>query len=527
MLPVCKTNPLLENSGEQHLLKMIGISKSFPGVQALRSVDFYLKRGEVHVLAGENGAGKSTLSKIISGVYQPEAGEIYFGDEKVHIKTPTIARSMGIGTVYQELSLVPHMTVLENLFLGMEKAKGIILDKREMRQQAKDAIECAGFDIDIDIDLDSPINRLSVAKRQLVEIARHFIREVRLLILDEPTSALTKEEIDKLFITINRLKRDGVGIIYISHRLNEIRYIGDRVTILRDGERVTTIDIDEATEDRLIELMTGREVENIFPSLVSKPGVTLLEIEGLCTESGLKDISFSLRAGEILGIGGLIGAGKGALARAIFGLEKITAGKITLEGRPLRKIDSSSMIKKGVAYVPADRRTEGILALMTIRENIVMSSLQLFTRRGVLQKDAEKKKALELSERLKIKTPSIETLISKLSGGSQQKTIVARALIRKTKVFVFHELTRGIDVATKIEIYKFMQDLANQGAGIIFVSSEMAELLNLTHRVAVVRHGKLAETFETLGLSEEILLRSYFGIGERKENNRKDQTHDE
>ncbi len=524
MLPVSKTNPLLETSGGQHLLKMLGISKSFPGVQALRSVDFYLKRGEVHVLAGENGAGKSTLSKIISGVYQPETGEIYFGNERVHIKTPAIARSMGIGTVYQELSLVPGMTVLENLFLGMEKARGIILDKREMRQQAEDAIERAGFDIDI--DLDSAINRLSVAKRQLVEIARHFIREVRLLILDEPTSALTKEEIDKLFITINRLKRDGVGIIYISHRLNEIRYIGDRVTILRDGERVITIDIDEATEDRLIELMTGREVENIFPSLVSKPGATLLELEGLCTESGLKDISFSLRAGEILGVGGLIGAGKRALARAIFGLEKITAGKMVLEGRPLRKIDPSSMIRKGVAYVPADRRTEGILALMTVRENIVMPSLQLFTRRGVLQKDAEKKKARELSERLKIKTPSIETLISKLSGGSQQKAIVARALIRKTKVFVFHELTRGIDVATKIEIYKFMQDLASQGAGIIFVSSEMAELLNLTHRVAVVRHGKLAETFETLGLNEEILLRSYFGIRERKENIRKDQTHD-
>lgn len=523
MLPVCKANSLQKTDGEEHLLKMLGISKSFPGVKALRSVDFYLKRGEVHVLAGENGAGKSTLSKIISGVHQPEAGEIYFGSERVQIKTPAIARSMGIGTVYQELSLVPHMTVLENLFLGMEKAKGIILDKREMRQQAENAIERVGFDIDI--DLDSTINRLSVAKRQLIEIARHFIREVRLLILDEPTSALTKEEIDKLFATVNKLKKDGVGIIYISHRLNEIRYIGDRVTILRDGEKVTTVDIDEASEDRLIELMTGREVENIFPPLVSKPEATLLELEGLCTESGLKDINFSLRVGEILGVGGLIGSGKRALARAIFGLEKITAGKMALEGKPVRKIDPSSMIRNGVAYVPADRRTEGILALMTIRENIIMPSLRLFTRRGVLQKDAEKKKARELSEKLKIKTPSIETLISKLSGGSQQKAIVARALVRKTKVFVFHELTRGIDVATKIEIYKFMQELASQGAGIIFISSEMAELLNLTHRVAVMRHGKLAETFEALGLTEETLLRSYFGIGEREENSRKDQTH--
>ena len=239
----------------------------------------------------------------------------------------------------------------------------------------------------------------------------------------------------------------------------------------------------------------------------------------------MKDINLSIRAREILGVGGLTGSGKEALARAIFGLERITAGKMALEGKPVRKIDPSSMIGKGVVYVPADRRTEGILALMTIRENIIMPSLQLFTRRGILQKDLEKKKAQELSEKLKIKAHSIETLISKLSGGSQQKAIVARALVRKTKIFVFHELTRGIDVATKIEIYKFMQELASQGAGILFVSSEMSELLNLTHRVAVMRHRKITETFETLGLTEETLLRSYFGIGERRENTRKDQIH--
>lgn len=523
MLTEYEVNSPWETSGEQLLLKMVGISKAFPGVQALRSVDFDLRPGEVHVLAGENGAGKSTLGKVISGVFHPEAGEIYFGGEKVRIKNPASARSMGIGTVYQELSLVPHMTVRENLFLGMEITRRMVLDKKEMRKQAEEAIQRVGFGI----NLDSTVSRISIAHRQVVEIARHLMREVKLLILDEPTSALTKEEIDKLFETINKLKRGGVGIIYISHRLNELSYIGDRVTILRDGEKVASIDIDMATEGRIIELMTGRKVKNIFPPAASRPGDILLELEGLGTDRELKDIHLTLRAGEILGVGGLTGSGKRELVRAVFGLEKIASGKIKFSGRTLKKIDPIVMIKEGIAYVPADRRAEGILALMSIRENIVMPSLQLFTRRGVLQKKAIKKKVAELGERLQIRAPSFEVLVSKLSGGNQQKVIVARTLVRNTKVFVFHELTRGIDVATKIEVYKFVQELAKQGAGVIFASSEMVELLNMTHRVAVMRHGRLVEIFDTSNVSEETLLRCFFGIAEQVENTRKDAIYDQ
>jgi ribose transport system ATP-binding protein len=516
MMPVeYQQNGRPEAEEKEYLLKMVGISKSFPGVRALKSVDFDLKRGEVHVLAGENGAGKSTLNKVLSGVYDPEAGEIYLNGNKTLIKNPRNARLLGIGTVYQELSLVPHMTVLENLFLGLELNKGPVLDKTEMRKQAQRAIDSVGFPI----DLDASIHQIDIAHRQMVEIARHFIKEIQILILDEPTSALTKEEIDKLFAIVNKLKKGGVGIIYISHRLNELEYIGDRVSILRDGENVATIGVDKASEDYLIELMTGRKVEKIFPKVDSKPGEVLLEVEDLSTEKGLNNVSFKLHAGEILGVGGLIGSGKENLARAVFGLDKLTAGKIKLKGKALRKVDPSVMIRKGIVYIPADRRTEGILLLMTIRENITMPSLDLFTRSGILKKKDERKTASELGKKLDIKAPTLEVIVQKLSGGNQQKVIVARALVRDTKVFIFHELTRGIDVGTKIEIYKFLQELAKQGAGILFVSSEMVELLHVTHRVAVTREDRIAEVFETPAIDEEVLLRSYFGVvGDRKEN---------
>ncbi|MBA7701410.1 Galactose/methyl galactoside import ATP-binding protein MglA [subsurface metagenome] len=319
-------SPEIEDKG--YMVRMIGISKSFPGTQALKSVNFDLKPGEVHVLVGENGAGKSTLIKVLSGVYQPEAGEIYSNGKKLTIKDPHGARLLGVCTVYQELSLVPQMTVLENFFLGMELEKGLRLDKQEMRKLAQSAIDRVGFPI----DLDSSIARISPAHRQMVEIARHFIQEIRVLILDEPTSALTDEEVGKLFDIIKNLKEEGVGVIYISHRLDEVKRVGDRVSILRDGENVATIGIEKATEDYLIELMTGRKVASIFPTVDSKPGNDLLEVEELSTEEGLKNVCFQLHAGEILGFGGVVGSGKENIGRAIFGLEKITTGNIKLGG---------------------------------------------------------------------------------------------------------------------------------------------------------------------------------------------------
>ena len=498
-------SPEIEDNG--YLVRMIGISKSFPGTQALKSVSLDLKPGEVHVLVGENGAGKSTLVKVLSGVYQPEAGEIYCDGRKVTIKNPYSARSLGIYTAYQELSLVPQMTVLENFFLGMELGKGLILDKQKMRQLAQSAIDRVGFPI----DLDSSIARISPAHRQMAEIARHFIHKIRVLILDEPTSALTDEEIGELFDVIKNLKEEGVGIIYISHRLEELKGIGDRVSILRDGENVATIGIEKATEDYLIELMTGRKVVSIFPTVDSKPGKALLEVEELSTKEGLKNVSFQLRAGEILGFGGLVGSGKENIGRAIFGLEKITTGNIKLGGESLHKINPSHIMEEGIIYIPADRHIEGLLSLMTVRENITTPSFKVFERHGILRKRYERHRVEELVHKLNIRTASIEAVIGKLSGGNQQKVVVARSLVKDTKVFIFHELTRGIDVGTKIEVYKFVQELANQGAGIIYISSELAELLNLTHRIIVMRNSQIADVFDTANIDEGILLRSYFG----------------
>jgi ribose transport system ATP-binding protein len=332
------------------------------------------------------------------------------------------------------------------------------------------------------------------------------------LILDEPTSSLTDEEVRKLFSVIKNLKEDGVGIIYISHRLDEVKQVGDRVSILRDGENVATMGIEKATEEYLIELMTGRKVETIFPAVASKPGNVLLEAEELSTEEGLSNVCFQLHAGEILGFGGLVGSGKGDIGRALFGLEKITTGNIKLEGKSLRKINPSYIIKQGIIYIPADRHTEGLLRLMTVRENITTPRLEVFERNRMLRRGEECRRAEELCHQLDIRTPSIEVVVEKLSGGNQQKVIVARSLVKRTKVFIFHELTRGIDVGTKIEIYKFVQELAKQGAGIIYISSEMPELLNLTHRIIVMRNSRIADVFDTPNINEEILLRSYFGL---------------
>ncbi len=494
------------------ILRLKGITKKFPGVVALNKVDFDLMPGEVHVLAGENGAGKSTLNKIISGVYQPEEGEIYFQGEKTVIKNPHMAREMGVGTVYQELSLVPHLTVVENLFLGIEYSQKGLLRKRKMLARAKDTVAELGFPL----SLGAVVGNTNISHQQMVEIARHVLKKNNILILDEPTSALTKDEIDKLFVIINQLKEAGVAIIYISHRLNELQHIGDRVTILRDGETVTTIGIEEASEERLIELMTGRKVEKIFPPVESQPSQTLLEVKDLNTDSGLADINLKVRQGEVLGVGGLIGSGKIALARALFGLEKTTSGDMYLSGKKLRKIDASYLIKRGVVYVPADRRQEGILSLMSIRENVSTPSLNLFTRGGFINRNLEKGKVSELCGRFKVKAPNLEFMMQKLSGGNQQKVIVARTLVQDNQVFIFHELTRGIDVGTKIEIYGFVQELAKQGAGIVFVSSEMAELLNVTHRIAVMREGRIAETFPTPGLDEEMLLKSFFSVNDKE-----------
>ena len=496
----------IEDKG--YMVRMIGISKSFPGVQALKSVNFDLNRGEVHVLLGENGAGKSTLIKILSGVYQPDAGEIYSNGRKLTIKDPQRAHLLGVYTAYQELSLVPQMTVLENFFLGKELRKGLILDKPGMRKLAQSAIDRIGFAI----DLDSSAARISPAHRQMVEIARHFIHKIQVLILDEPTSSLTDEQIEKLFNVIKDLKEEGVGIIYISHRLDEVPRVGDRVSILRDGRNIATIGIEEASEERLIELMTGRKVEAIFPAVESKPGNVLLEVEELSTEEGLSNVCFQLHSGEILGFGGLVGSGKEDIGRALFGLEQITTGNIKLEGKLLPKIAPGHMMKEGIIYIPSDRHNEGLLRLMTVWENITTPRLEVFERNRMLHRGEEYRRAEELCHQLDIRTPSIEVVVEKLSGGNQQKVVVARSLVKDTKVFIFHELTRGIDVGTKIEIYKFVQELAKQGAGILYISSEMPELLNLTHRIIVMRNSRIADVFDTPNVDEERLLRSYFGL---------------
>lgn len=491
----------------RQLLTARGITKTFAGVRALDDVGFELRAGEVHVLFGENGAGKSTLIKVLTGSYSADQGEILVGGHRVTYRNPVEARRLGISAVYQEFSLVPQLTVLENLFLGSEPARFGLLDREAMIRRAEKSLR----ELDFHLDLHTRVGDLNRAARQMTEIAKAFQHDISVLILDEPTASLSDREVEQLFRVIGKLTAEGVGVIYISHRMDELKKIGDRITVLRDGKNVGTLNMAEAAEDQLITMMTGRRFDDIFPAITSRPGEPLLRVDGLTTGSGLADIRFDLRAGEILGLAGLVGSGKSRVGRALFGLDRIDRGQILYRGRRLERITPRRAIERGIIYSPADRHKEGLVLCRSVKENQTLVSLPLFERFGFIDRRREAAKAREIVGKMNVRPNDINKVINNLSGGNQQKVVLARGLTRDTRVFIFDEASCGVDVGAKREIYLFLKEQAERGAGILFISSEIPEVLNLSHRIMVMHNCRVAAVLSREEATEENILSNCFG----------------
>ncbi len=470
-----------------YLIELKGINKSFPGVKALDQVSFSLKPGEVHALLGENGAGKSTLMKIMSGIYSRDEGEYLIDGVDVGDLTPKKAQELGIAIIHQELNMCQHLTVAENMFLGREKSKFGYIQQKEINQAAKEVLD----KLKIDLEPDTVVRKLPVSKQQMVEIAKALSTNARILIMDEPTSALTEREITELFDIIHNLKKKGCAIVYISHRLEELEHITDRVSIFRDGKYIVTKDYQDTSLDEIIAFMVGREIEEKFPTVQCQKGEKILEVRNLC--SGMvQDVSFDLYKGEIIGFAGLMGAGRTELVRALFGAEPITKGEIYLKGRKLKIKTPEDAIVQGIVLGPEDRKKEGLCTKLSIRENVGLANLdKICNHMGIVNRKKENELTKKAIKELKIKTPSPDQVVKNLSGGNQQKIVVGKWLVRDAEVVIFDEPTRGIDVAAKVEIYNIMNHLKGQGIGVIFVSSEMPEVMCMSDRILVMCDGKI------------------------------------
>ncbi|MDB5094103.1 MAG: rbsA [Candidatus Eremiobacteraeota bacterium] len=477
------------------LLRMNGIVKTFPGVRALDGVSFEVVAGEVHALVGENGAGKSTLMKILAGAQPADSGEIAIDGRVVAIDGPKTAERLGIGMIYQEFNLVPDLGVIENIVLGVEPRRGLFLDRAGA---AREAARVLG-ELGIVLPLDRPARRLTVAQQQLVEIAKCLARKARLIVMDEPTAALTDRETDALFALIATLKAQGVAFVYISHRLEELPRIADRVTVLRDGAAIETRPIAAMPQDDLIRLMVGRALENHFPELppVADGAATVLHVRDLAAHGAVpvQDVAFDVRAGEIVGLAGLVGAGRTDIVRAIAGADVPLRGEVAVGGARVVVRSPSDAIRAGIALITEDRKAQGLVLGMSVRENTTLAHLAAFERGAFIDRPAETAATNEKIAELRIRTPSSEQTVRNLSGGNQQKVVLAKWLIGQARVFLFDEPTRGIDVGAKAEIYALMVELLRQGAGIVMVSSELPEVLGMSHRVLVVRGGTIRAEF--------------------------------
>jgi ribose transport system ATP-binding protein len=492
------------------LLSVRGLTKQYPSVLALAGVDFDLRAGEVHVLFGENGAGKSTLISILAGANHPTAGEILFRGERVYLESVHEARERGISAVFQEFSLVPQMTVEENLFLGAELTRGGLLDKRALHRQAQEIISRLGFPL----KPGQTVQHLTRAEQQMVEIAKAFRSDLSVLILDEPTASLTNRETEQLFALIDQVKANGVGIIYITHRIQEIRRIGDRITVLRDGRYVSTEDAKTVSEEELVRLMTGRVISEIFPTIRSEPGREMLRIEAVSTQRDtVLDASLEVHAGEVVGLAGLIGSGKSEIMRAVFGLETIRAGRITLKGEDVTRQSPHAMMERGFFYIPPDRRDEGLVMIRSCRENMSLPSLDqppFALGRFMINRRGEARRATELAERMNLQPRRIERALDHFSGGNQQKVLLAKSLTRQVDVFALDEPTVGVDVATRASIYGFIRDLCEAGAAVVLISSDLPEILHLSHRAYVFYRGRIQTELAANEITEENLLRHFF-----------------
>ncbi len=470
------------------IVSMKNIGKRFPGVKALDGVRFELCAGEVMALLGENGAGKSTLMKILSGVYTRDEGEMTIFGKECGDLNPKLAQELGVAIIHQELNMCKHLSVAENMFLGREKVKGIMLSNREMETEAKRILD----ELKIELNPKQVVGDLPVSKQQMVEIAKALSTNAKILIMDEPTSSLTSKEIEDLFRIIKELKQKGCGIVYISHRLEELQHIVDRVTIMRDGQYITTMNFNDTTLDEIIAHMVGREIKEKFPRVSCEKGKKIFEVKNLNAGRMVRDVSFSVYEGEIVGFAGLMGAGRTETTRAIFGIDKAESGEIILDGKEVIVKRPQDAIRAGIVLAPEDRKKDGLCTKLSIRHNIALPNLDLICNKmGVVLRNREDKMCEEAVQNLKIKTPNVDINAGNLSGGNQQKIVVGKWLARNSRVVIFDEPTRGIDVAAKVEIYNLMNELKKQGIAVMFVSSEMPEVMGIADRIIVMCDGKI------------------------------------
>ncbi|TVQ05365.1 MAG: sugar ABC transporter ATP-binding protein [Balneolaceae bacterium] len=496
----------MTNSG--YILEMHNIRKEFPGVLALDDVQLTLKKGEVHVLLGENGAGKSTLMKILSGAYSKDSGEIFIDGSLTEIQSPAHAQELGIGIIYQEFNLNPYLSVAENIFLGREPVyfPGIIHWDRLYRE-AQSILDS----LNVNINAKQKVESLGVAMQQMVEVAKALSLKARILIMDEPTASLSNKEIESLFKTIMHLKQQGVAIVYISHRLVEIFEIGDRVTVLRDGKYIGTKPVSQLTREEMIKMMVNRDLDDQIPKVKAEIGEIVLQVDNLNVNNRLKEISFKLRKGEVLGISGLMGAGRTRLAKTLFGDEIITSGRILIDGREVTLKSPRDAINVGIGLVTEDRKSEGLILDLSVKHNISLPNINKFIKGGVLNFKKENAVADEYIGKLKIRTPSRNQNTIYLSGGNQQKVVLSKWLCSDTKIFIFDEPTRGIDVGAKTEIYQLMNRLTANGAAIIMISSEMPEILGMSDRILVMRDGRIAGELSDSEATQEKLMNLALG----------------
>jgi rhamnose transport system ATP-binding protein len=491
------------------LLRLTRITKAFGGVQALKGVSFDLRAGEVHALVGENGAGKSTLIKVITGAHRPDEGTIEVLGDRVEENDPVRARGLGIAAIYQQPALLPDLTVEENIALGLEPAgwwRRVRWGRR--RERARRLLDRIGASIDPEAE----VRGLSMPEQQLVEIARALGADARIVIMDEPTASLSDQEVDRLFKVIGELKGQGVGIIYISHRLEELPQVADRVTALRDGVLVGTRRMAEVSRGELIRMMVGRELSAVFPKTAAALGPVLLEARGLGNRAaGVRDVDLSVRAGEVLGLAGLVGAGRTELARILFGLTPADSGEVQLRGRTVTVDSPARAVAMGIAYVPEDRRRHGVILEMSTASNITLATLRAHSRLGLLDSSKERATASQFVRRLGIKAPTIETPVGNLSGGNQQKVALARWLEARPAVLILDEPTQGVDVGAKAEIHRLMSDLARDGLAILMISSELPEILGMSDRIAVMHGGTIVGVLDRAGATQEAILELALG----------------
>ncbi|HOI98585.1 MAG TPA: sugar ABC transporter ATP-binding protein [Rectinema sp.] len=493
------------------LVELTGITKRFPGVLALDSVDMNIVSGEVHGLVGENGAGKSTLIKILTGAYTHDEGKIIFDGKQLTQLTPSKAIELGIACIYQELDLIPHMTVVENIFLGRElyKTKGLkIIDRKRMLEETESLLK----NLKLNFDPTKNTCDLGIGHRQMVEICKAVNSNAKLIIMDEPTSSLSEHETEELFEIIAQLKEKGVTVVYISHRLDEIKRICDRITVLRDGKKVADLNINDASIDNIIHLMVGRDIVNKYPKIKSNRGKEALSVQGLERKGILHNISFKAYTGEILGITGLVGAGRTEMARAIIGADPIDAGVVKIFGEEMNIRSPRDSIKAAIAFLPEDRRNQGLVLIKDVLFNVSLVKLKQYSHRGFLQLKNIHQDVDQLVSELKIRTPSVNTIVAELSGGNQQKVVIAKWLLTKARIFIFDEPTRGIDVGAKVEVYNLINELIKNDAAIIIISSEMDEVMEMADRIIVMHEGEIMGEFAHEEATQEKILYLASGI---------------